>query len=92
MKIKTMIGQTGDGRAKYKFSAHVYLEYPTIPIPLKVATGIFRLQKDAEVWAERCVKAMDDDQSWAEVEDSYEMDLWLSMHLPPDDFEREHAQ
>ena len=92
MRIKTMIGRSGDVHAKYKFSAHIYLEYPSVPIPLKVAVGIFRQEDVAEAWANQCLEIMGEDQTWVEAGDSQEMDLWLSMHLPPDDFERDHAQ
>jgi len=92
MKIKTLIGESQDKQVKYRFSAHIFLEYPTIPIPLKVAVGIFRQEDGAEAWASRCLDIMGEDQTWADSGDAQEMDLWFSMNLPPDDFEREHAQ
>jgi hypothetical protein len=92
MRIRTLIGRSGDMMAQYKFSAHVLLEYPSVPIPLKVAVGIFRQEDTAEAWATQCLEIMGEDQSWADAGDAQEMDTWFSMHLPPDDFEREHAQ
>jgi hypothetical protein len=92
MRIKTLIGKSDSGMVKYRFSAHIFLEYPTMPIPLKVAVGIFREENTAEAWATQCLEIMGEDQSWADAGDAKEMDMWLSMHLPPDDFEREHAQ
>lgn len=92
MRIKTLIGKSDSGMVKYRFSAHIFLEYPTMPIPLKVAVGIFREENTAEAWATQCLEIMGEDQSWADAGDVQEMDMWLSMHLPPDDFEREHAQ
>jgi hypothetical protein len=92
MRIKTLIGKSDSGMVKYRFSAHIFLEYPTMPIPLKVAVGIFREENTAEAWATQCLEIMGEDQSWADAGDAQEMDTWLSMHLPPDDFEREHAQ
>lgn len=92
MRIKTLLGESEDRRVMYKFSAHIFLEYPSFPIPLKVAVGIFRQADAAEAWASRCLEIMGEDQTWAEAGDAQEMDTWLSMHLPPDDFEREHAQ
>lgn len=82
-----------NSNAKYPIVANIHLSMPSntfVPTTL-LATAIFKEPDSAMLWGRQVVDILGEDQAWLELRKT-DFDRWIAANLPPDDFERDHAQ
>jgi hypothetical protein len=91
LKIDVQIHITGN--ETYPIKSSLYIGVPTSLMPrILLGSGLFRSKEAAREWGITFSEILAEKQEWIGFKSMVELDQWVLMMTPPDDFERDHAQ